>query len=103
MLDVCRCCVGWNAETKPTGGCAGMPCFHFHLRTQGTLHPDPDGSECRDHAAARLHAERVATELMRNAEEERKLWSLRVEDWDGGHVFDVFFADVISRTASAGT
>jgi len=58
------------------------------------MHPDPDGSECRDLPEARLHAERVATELMRNAEEERKLWSLRVEDWDGRHVFDVLFVDV---------
>jgi hypothetical protein len=58
------------------------------------MHPDPDGSECSDLAAARLHAERVATELMRHAEKERKLWSLRVEDWDGRHVFDVLFADV---------
>ena len=71
-----------------------MPCFHFHLRTQGALYPDPDGSECRNLAEVRLHAERVATELMRNAAEERRLWSLRVEDWDGRHVFDVLFADV---------
>jgi hypothetical protein len=58
------------------------------------MHPDPDGSECRNLAAARLHAERVATELMRNADQERKLWSLRVEDGEGRHVFDVLFADV---------
>ena len=58
------------------------------------MYPDPDGSGCRNLAEARLHAERVATELMRNADEERRLWSLRVEDWDGRHVFDVLFADV---------
>lgn len=36
----------------------------------------------------------VATELMRNAKERRKLWPLRVEDWDAQHVFDVLFADI---------
>src|SRR5690348_15918366 len=81
------------------GGGAIMPCFHFHLRTQGTIHPDPDGTECRYLAGARLHAERVARELMRNAEEERKLWSLRVEDWDGRHVLDLLFADVWQSVA----
>ncbi len=71
-----------------------MPRFYFHLRAAGAIHRDAEGSECADLAAARLHAERVASDLMRNASPRRRLWSLRVEDERGGHVFDVFFADV---------
>jgi broad specificity phosphatase PhoE len=52
------------------------------------------GSECPDLAAAHLHAEAVASELMRNCHHGTKLWSLRVEDEEARHVFDLFFADV---------
>jgi hypothetical protein len=71
-----------------------MPRCHFHLRAEGTTHRDMSGSECSDLAAAHSHAEAVASELMRNCHHGTKLWSLRVEDEEARHVFDLFFADV---------
>src|SRR3974390_1749984 len=71
-----------------------MPRFHFHLRADVTIHRDLEGSECSDHATARSHAIDVAVELMRNAECERRHWSICVADADGQALFDIFFADV---------
>jgi len=45
-----------------------MPCFHFHLRTQGALYPDPDGSECRNLAdIAQLQQQWLADTARRSA------------------------------------
>jgi hypothetical protein len=55
------------------------------------------GSECRDLAATRSYAKGVATELMHNCHRATRLWSLRVEDDEARHVFDLFFADVADQ------
>src|SRR5689334_16923624 len=78
---------------------ASMPGFYFHLRAQGIMHRDTTGSECPDLAAARLHADGVASELMRNNQHSATLWSLRVEDQEARQVFDLFFADVADNGA----
>ncbi len=72
-----------------------MPRFHFHLRADGRLFRDMDGTKCLDVAAAHRHAVGVARELMFNCEPRARLWSLWVEA-DGEASFDVFFADLDS-------
>lgn len=81
-------------NTRDRRGAGPMPRCHFHLRAEGTTHRDMSGSECPDLAAAHSHAEGVAKELMRNSHHGTTLWSLRVEDQEARHVFDLFFADV---------
>jgi uncharacterized protein DUF6894 len=71
-----------------------MPDFHFHLRADGTLFRDPDGTQLPDLAAARLHGARVAEELMLNSDAAKRHWSLCVEDDVGERQLDVFFVDV---------
>jgi hypothetical protein len=77
-----------------------MPHFHFHLRANGTLLPDLDGTELPDLAAAHAHGERVAQELMLNSGAGKRHWSLRVEDGNGDGLFDLFFADVDDELAA---
>ena len=76
-----------------------MPRFHFHLRSDATIHRDLDGTECADIAAARAHALAVAEELMRNFESKTRLWSMHVEDETGEASFDLFFAEVDASLA----
>jgi len=71
-----------------------MPRFHFHLRAQGMIHHDADGTDLPDTAAARAHATAVAGELMRQSNVRTRHWSLCVEDGSGQPQFDLFFADV---------
>jgi hypothetical protein len=73
-----------------------MPRFHFHLRAHGRIHRDRDGTEMPDLAAAFLHAEAVAGEMMRHAVGGERHWSIRVEDAAGQPRFDLFFADIDS-------
>jgi hypothetical protein len=79
-----------------------MPRFHFHLRSDSTIHRDPDGTLCADIAAARAHAFAVAEELMRNSEHKTRLWSMRVEDETGEPAFDLFFTEVDESLAVHG-
>jgi hypothetical protein len=71
-----------------------MPRFHFHLRACRTLHPDPDGTDLPDVAAAHAHAAAVANELMRHSVGGMRNWSMCVDDAQGERQFDLFFADV---------
>lgn len=77
-----------------------MQRFHFHWRTQGTIIHDREGTQLPDLAAARTHGVAVATELMWDAGEVARLWSLRVEHEDGTHAFDLFFVDVDAKLSS---
>lgn len=74
-----------------------MPRFYFHLRANGRIHHDPEGSECADLAGARVHALDMANELMRNNVPKTRLWSLCVVDGHGRAAFDLFFADLAAR------
>lgn len=71
-----------------------MPHYHFHLRADTTIHPDSDGSELQDGAAAREHAMAVADELMRHSSARSRHWSMIVTDARGERKFDLYFADV---------
>jgi hypothetical protein len=74
--------------------------FHFHLRSNGMIHVDQDGTELPDIAAARVHATDVAEELMSHSGYATCHWSLSVTD-DGAHPqFDLYFADVDPRLAA---
>ncbi len=77
-----------------------MPRFHFHLRADGRIHPDLEGTELLDIEVVRAHASAVAQELMCNAGARPRHWSMYVEDETGERQFDLFFADVDPRIAS---
>ena len=77
-----------------------MPRFHFHLRARGTIYPDPDGTELPSMAAVREHAFSVAQELMRHSGGRMRHWSIRVENEQGAHALDMFFAEADPSLAS---
>src|SRR5262245_9831728 len=76
-----------------------MPRYHFHLRARGRIHRDPEGTELPDRAAAQVHAEAVANDLMRHGGGGARHWSLRVEDEHGEPQLDVFFAELDTSLA----
>ena len=71
-----------------------MPQYYFHLRANGTIYSDREGTELHGFAAAREHAMTVAEELMRNSGAHTRHWAMRVEDEWAEPLFDMFFADV---------
>jgi hypothetical protein len=77
-----------------------MPHFYFHLRSDGTVHRDADGTDLPDLTAAREHALAVAEELMLHSEPRTRHWSLCVEGEGGRPQFDLFFADVDKTLAA---
>ncbi len=77
-----------------------MPRFHFHLRADGRIHPDLEGTELLDIEVVRAHASAVAQELMCNAGARPRHWSMYVEDETGERQFDLFFADADPTLAS---
>jgi hypothetical protein len=70
------------------------------MRARGRIHPDHEGTELPDLAAAKSHASAVAEELMRHSDGSTRHWSMRVEEGSGEPQFDLFFADVDQRLAS---
>jgi hypothetical protein len=71
-----------------------MPFYFFHLKNNGATIPDPKGVELPGEKAARVHARRVARELMRNREFSTRTWRLDVRDDKGNFCFDLLFASV---------
>jgi hypothetical protein len=71
-----------------------MPVFYFHLRDGNSGLLDNQGQKLSDAAAARAYAVRVARELMRSCELEKRHYRLDVCDEEGCMVAEVPFATV---------
>lgn len=71
-----------------------MSRYHFHLRADGAIHRDSEGTECPDLVAAHEHAVAVASELMKHTETKTRHWSLCVCDERDERVLDVYFPDI---------
>jgi hypothetical protein len=69
-----------------------MPRYYFNLKRREDTLFDPDGTELPDEAAARDHALRVISELMRNANVRTRAWRLAVMDQNRQSCFELFFA-----------
>ena len=78
-----------------------MPRCYFHLRAETKILRDSIGTECPDLGAAHAKAHAVATDLMRNAHSNTRLWSLRVVNEQGEALFDVFFSDIAAEATGA--
>jgi hypothetical protein len=74
-----------------------MPRFHFHLRANGAIQRDQQGTELPNQAAAREYASTVARELMLHSGFRTCHWSLRAENEKAEAQFDLYFADVDPR------
>jgi hypothetical protein len=71
-----------------------MPLFYFVLKAGRKSVPDEDGQELADEAGARLHAEVVARQLMRNREAQTRMWRIQVCNDYLEPLCEVLFADV---------
>jgi len=71
---------------------ARMPRYYFNLKRRDATLIDPDGTDLPDEAAARDHALRVISELMRNANARTRGWRLAVTDQDRKSCFELLFA-----------
>jgi len=68
--------------------------YYFHLRRDGNVVRDTDGTECADLAAAQAHAVAVATELMENVERNARPWAMEVCNDACERVFGFQFAEI---------
>lgn len=70
-----------------------MQLYYFVLKAGRQTIPDCEGQEFADDDAARLHAEAVAQQLMRNREVNTRGWRIQVCDDYLRPKFDVFFVE----------
>jgi hypothetical protein len=71
-----------------------MTKFYFNLRDGEAGVADTDGIEFRDESAARAYAVRVASELLRQKDIEKRSWRLEICDDRGGVLSVLPFATV---------
>ena len=79
-----------------------MALFYFILKVGRQTFPDPAGEEFDDIAGARLHADAVARELMRNRETRTGHWRVQVCDDYLQPCCECLFADVDQRLGAYG-
>jgi hypothetical protein len=71
-----------------------MPLYHFHLWTGEDDIPDIEGTILPSDDAARAYAERVARELIKSKEVQRRIWRLHVADEKGATLFQLPFGAI---------
>jgi hypothetical protein len=69
-----------------------MPRYYFDLKKRDETLYDNDGADLPDEAAARDHALRVMSELMRNTNARTRSWRLAVMGQDRQSCFELLFA-----------
>lgn len=71
-----------------------MALYFFVLKHGDLTVPDRDGEELPDEAAARVYANAIIRDLMRNREFNTRLWRVEVLDENLAPCFDVHFSEV---------